>query len=544
MQRVLACVLAGWVALSSTACIRFHGAETDKTKIRIESGLLSGLLATGNNVIAYLGVPYAAPPVGDLRWKPPEPVKPWQGVRPCMEHACSCAQPDISTGSPPRLLNRSSEDCLYLNIWTPVERRGADLPVMVWIHGGGFVFGSGSNKEANGEELARKGVVVVNVNYRLGPFGFLAHPALSRESPYHISGNYGLLDMIAALEWVKRNIRAFGGDPDRVTLFGASAGATSILYLMVSPLAKNLFQRAIVQSAIIPAPTLHLREALHDRPSMEREGEHIAESLGVQSGPEALAKLRARSASDILAVSDPVGRLFARWGNCFAPVVDREVVPSDLMVAFSERLQQHVPLIAGTNADDGTPDVPLDAQTRALGELKDQIRAAFPDYAERVFALYATEPVGDLLSQIQTDLTFITPATVIANATSKTGQDTRTYMYHFTKASPGEYGRQPGAFHGSEIAFVFRNLQHKAQHASKVDRALSGAMNAYWVQFAATGDPNGSELPSWPVYEEGDRQYLELGETIRAGKDLHRRAVDLFETIFQRQRKDDLLLRP
>ena len=543
MQRVLACVLAGWVALSSTACIRFHGAETDKTKIRIESGLLSGLLANGNNVIAYLGVPYASPPVGDLRWRPPEPVRAWQGIRPCMEYECSCAQPDLSKGSPPELLNRSSEDCLYLNIWTPAEKAGGELPVMVWIHGGGFVFGSGSNKEANGEELARKGAVVVTINYRLGPFGFLAHPALSRESPRNVSGNYGLLDQIFALEWIKRNIRAFGGDPDRITLFGASAGATSILYLMVSPLAKGLFQRAILQSASIPAPTLHLHESLHNRAPMEEEGEAIADSLGISSGPGALAALRARSTSDILAATDPAGRLFARWGNCFAPVVDREIVPGDLMLAFSEGLQQRIPLIIGTNADDGTPDVPLDAQARAVGDLKREIRAAFPDYTDRVFALYSGDNVANLLSRIQTDLTFIAPATVIADAVTRCSSDT-TYMYHFTRLSPGEYGSRLGAFHGSEIVFVFRNLKLKANRVNGIDKSLSNALSTYWVQFASSGNPNGSDLPSWPSYTSTARQYLDLGESIRTGKDLHRRAVDLFETIFEQQRKDDLLVRP
>jgi para-nitrobenzyl esterase len=414
---------------------------------------------------------------------------------------------------------------------------------MVWIHGGGFVFGSGSNSDANGGALARNGVVVVTINYRLGPFGFFAHPLLSAESDQHTSGNYGLLDQIAALEWVKRNIHSFGGDADSVTVFGASAGAASILYLMVSPAASGLFQRAIIQSAVISAPTLHLRESLHGRVPMEAEGEQMAADLGVPPGPGALTALRARTTSQILAATDPARRMFARWGNCFAPVVDGTLIPGDLIALFAKGLERPVQLIVGTNANDGTVDVPIDTQARTMAELRRQIEAALPGYVDPVLALYPGNNVADTHSRIQTDLTFVAPARLVADSASALGPESKVYFYNFTKAGASADGLKSGAFHGSEIRFVFRNLGNRGTSVDEADMALSAAMSSYWMQFAATGSPNRIGLPEWPAYSQSAREYLELGDTIRAGRNLDRRAVDLFERILREQRKTDIAAR-
>jgi len=272
--------------------------------VRIDSGLVSGLAACDKgDVRVYKGIPFAAPPVGDFRWREPQPVKPWDRVRECKEYGPWCPQPRSMVGFESG--NEFSEDCLYLNIWTPAKSAKEKLPVMVWIHGGGCTTGSGATKTYDGTKLAQNRVVVVTINYRLGPFGYFAHPLLSKESPHGVSGNYGHLDQIAALRWVKLNIAAFGGDPGCVTIFGESAGSMSVCRLMVSPLAKGLFHRAIAQSGGAHGRNRHLKEKKGLLNSMESEGERLAAKLGCDKAPDVLQALRTKTSQELLEASEP-----------------------------------------------------------------------------------------------------------------------------------------------------------------------------------------------------------------------------------------------
>jgi para-nitrobenzyl esterase len=272
---------------------------------------------------------------------------------------------------------------------------------------------------------------------------------------------------------------------------------------------------------------------------METEGEQMAAALGVPRGPGAIVALREQSTSQILAGTDPAGRLFSRWGNCFGPVVDDKVVPGDLLALFVNGLVRPVQLIIGTNANDGTADVPLDQHAKSMADLRRQIRAAFPGYVDAILALYPADNTADAHSRIQTDLTYLAPARLFADSASKLAPEAKIYFYNFTKVAASPDGLKYGAFHGSEISFVFRNLGIRTTRVDKADKALSAAMSSYWMQFAATGSPNKIGLPEWPAYSQSARNYLELGETIRTGSDLDRRAADLFERILREQRTGD-----
>ena len=351
----------------------------------VQGGVISGAQADG--VWSYLGIPYAAPPIGELRWRPPQPVESWEGTRSCLRYGPSCPQQTSLLETALLGVGRTSEDCLYLNVWTPARSPDEKLPVMVWIHGGSFTSGSGSMPVYAGEKLAGAGdVVVVTINYRLGPFGFLAHPELSKESPRGVSGNYGLLDQIAALKWVRHNIAAFGGDPQRVTAFGESAGAISILDLMASPLAGGLFQRAIVQSGILLEAGLGSQTGT-TLAQAEQAGEAFARRAGVDSsGAAALAAMRGLSADELLAAAGQKGD-FLTAGLSYKPVVDGYVLPDSATDVFAAGRQLDVPLLIGSNSDEGETFVaqmgsPTPAQYRAY------IRAAFGESADAVLALY------------------------------------------------------------------------------------------------------------------------------------------------------------
>ena len=320
---------APWIATAASGL---------ETVVKLDSGLVSG---AGSAIHSYKGIPYAAPPVGALRWKEPQPVKPWNGVRVATRYSPMCPQFQIIPDVP------QSEDCLTLNVWTPAVRT-AKLPVMVWIHGGGFAIGAGSQTVYDGELLASRGAVVVTINYRLGPLGFLAHPDLSAESPRGVSGNYGMLDMVAALGWVQRNIATFGGDPSNVTIFGESAGGTAVFLLLVMPDAKGLFHKAIAESgAWLFSPFSHLKESWY--------GRLPAEKYGASFSPE-IAVLRARKPDEIVKMMGlpDSSRKKERRGEIFIPIVDGVVIPDDPGRLFASGRFHHVPLIAGTNADEGT----------------------------------------------------------------------------------------------------------------------------------------------------------------------------------------------
>jgi para-nitrobenzyl esterase len=509
-------------------------ARAKDTTIKIDSGKISGVIVgEGSHIRAYKGVPFAAPPVGPLRWKEPQPVSPWSGVRGCTEFGPACPQPNLLEQVYGQKLGPTSEDCLYLNVWTDAKDANAKLPVMVWIHGGSYTMGTGSSPAYDGAALARQGVVVVTINYRLGPFGWFAHPLLSKESAHNSSGNYGLLDQIAALEWVKRNAAAFGGDPGNVTIFGESAGAGSVCYLMVSPLARGLFHRAIAESGSAFGPNRNLKESWYGRQSAERMGDQLARALArALAGDQAadpIAALRARSADEILNKLKPASS--GLGGEGLWPIVDGWVVPDDPAAIFQAGKQANVPLLVGTNADEGSIFL-LGIPVSSVDGYRTTLRTMFKDHADDVLAAYpvkGSNEVRPALDQIVTDSYFVFAARFFARTSSAV--NAQTFVYHFTRVSPDSKWRTLGAFHASEIPYAFMTQETGFATYDEKDHDLARVMSAYWVQFAMTGNPNRSGLPDWPAYDPQSDRYVELGDTVSVRANLHVQACDLFERI-------------
>ncbi len=450
----------------------------------------------------FKGIPYAQPPLADLRWRKPAAVKPWRGVHDALQFAGTCAQNPI--WGMPKVVN---EDCLYINVWTPALPPAPLKPVMVWIHGGGNVAGSGNE---NGESLMRHGVVLVSFNYRLGPFGFFAHPALTAESKDHTAGNYGLMDQIAALQWVQENIKKFGGDASNVTIFGESAGAMDVNLLMTSPLAKGLFQRVIAESGsvLIDKGAVPLATA-------EQVGEKLAAAAGFASGPDVLKALRSATTEQVLeafAKIVPPGGVPTGLGV----TVDGWVLPQSPAEVFAAGKQIPAGLIIGINAREfgGPPDA---------AQVQKDIEKAYGNLATQALPLYgittsadgkvteaAPDPLyGDAGAQWMTDITFRCPSSVVATWNSRSGQP--TYQYQFNRGVPGH--PEIGAVHASEVIYVFGNLDDPRPmrpNYDDADTAISKAMQDYWTNFAKTGNPNASWLPAWPPYTTDARQYLEF----------------------------------
>ena len=495
------------VAAAMTAALGFAsslGAQTLKP-VRTQAGLVQGTARDGIGV--YLGVPFAAPPTGDLRWRAPQPVAAWQGARPADKFAPGCMQ------SP--LINRAlglepvptSEDCLYLNVWTPAKSPRDRLAVMVWIYGGGFTSGATSIPQYNGANLAKKGVVLVSLGYRLGQFGFLAHPELSAESSGH-SGDYGLLDQIAGLQWVKRNIAAFGGDPNRVTIFGESAGGIAVSMLAASPLAKGLLQSAISESGGSFAPARLANEGGENVPPLavaERNGVAFLSKLGVSS----IADARKKSADDILKSSAP--GLGGAWPN-----FDGYVLPGDQYKLYEAGHYNATPVLIGTNADEGALFVP--AVTAAAYEAS--VRAGYGDYADKILAAYPAGSDAEALRSARDlfrDSAFAWNTWSWARLQSRTGKG-KIYVYYFSHRP--NYPDAPqfknwGAAHGSEIAFVFGNFT-ATMPATDADKSVSDEVSSYWVNFAKTGDPNTSGVPAWPVFTDASQQVMNLNDPSKA----------------------------
>ena len=481
-----------------------------------QSGRVRGAVIAG--VPSYLGIPYAAPPVGPLRWRPPQPPAPWTGVRECVAYGPSCPQMD-SGYQKGQTAGPTSEDCLYLNVFTPSPSRRGRLPVMVWIHGGGFTSGSGDLPNFQGQTLAGdEQVVVVSLNYRLGVFGFFALPALSAESEHGSSGNYGIMDQAYALHWVKRNIAAFGGDPERVTIFGQSAGAQSVLAHYVSPLSRGLFARAIGESARYQDFGIGLWTTL-PLSVQEAQGEGISEQLGVPSGPDQLAALRAVTVDGLLAAAKPdpspypLGFVTPARPS-FQPVVDGYVIPDPVWVLLGAGRFARVPLLIGSNAEecnmwvssiakDETATVDAAARTRVaayMGGLWPAYQALFPP-ALHGSAIEAT-------SKLMTVAEFYAPARYAAHCVSRRGVP--AYLYYFTQEPPGTTW---GAVHCAEIPFVFGTERNAGPYGEPppADVQLSATMSAYWTAFAAAGDPNTAGLPEWPRYHRSRERLMRLG---------------------------------
>jgi para-nitrobenzyl esterase len=509
--------------------------------INLDSGQISGLIVGKDpEVRVFKGIPFAAPPVGALRWKPPQPVTPWKGVREANSFGPPCPQQQSRYEIYQNRFDQMSEDCLYLNVWTPAKGPKKGLPVMVWIHGGGNISGAGSLPYYDGEALARQGVVLVSINYRLGPFGFFAHPLLSKESGHGVSGNYGLLDQIAALKWVQKNIRAFGGDPNRVTIFGESAGGLNVCCLMASPLAKGLFHRSIAESGHAFGKTQHLKETWHGQESMEKQGEQIAKDLGVVEAADPLLALRSLSADKILEGSKPTldfGGEMGR-GNRFGPVTDGWVIPDDINTIFEQGRQNDVPLIAGSNANEGIAFV-LNTRIKTVETYRLAVRTLYGQHADNILAMYPVNEPSEIrkaLSDILGDQRFIAGARTFVRGMGTV--KSKAYLYHFTMKPRGPLGENLGAFHGSEIPYVFNNLDKGISSPDEKRRELAKMISGYWVQFAKTGNPNRKGLPVWPAYDLESDQHLEFGETVHVGTGLRKDACDLIEKIMAEQRKN------
>jgi para-nitrobenzyl esterase len=483
-------------------------------QVTITSGTLQGTNTPNPNVRAFLGIPFAAPPVGKLRWQPPQPVHPWQGVRKADAFGPRCMQRRVYSDMVFRD-NGPSEDCLYLNVWTPAKSASERLPVMFWIYGGGFKAGATSEPRQEGMNLAKKGVVVVSCNYRLDIFGFFSHPELTKESPYHASGNYGLMDQLAALRWVEENISAFGGDPNNVTIFGESAGSSSVSALMASPLAGGLFQKAIGESGAEFGAGPHLR-GLQPLARTEAAGERFAESIGAES----LAALRAIPAGK-LSEESAKGR--------FRPNIDGYVLPQDVNTIFAKGRQSHVPLLAGWNKDESVGNLYSKKTPPTAENLVKAIHRRFGSDADQALKFYphATETeTRQSTKNLASDFAAVYKTWKWLEMQNQAG-DSPVYRYRFTRTPPEPLSNTDdgvplvklGARHSAEIPYVFGVITWKKIPWQPVDFKVSDAMMTYWSNFAKTGDPNGPGLPHWPRYTPQDRQEMVLG------RDMHSRPV-------------------
>jgi len=525
MKRCFAAVLIA-VLLSTSAL----AANTDP--VRVEQGLLAGTSGSSADVRVYRGIPFAAPPVGDLRWKAPQPATKWQGLRQAAEFSNACWQTQYPAAAAiyQAKLPPLSEDCLYLNIWTPAKSPKDKLPVMVWIHGGGFTRGYGGSSAYDGEALARKGAVIVTINYRLGIFGFFAHPALSAESGHHASGNYALLDQIAALQWVQKNIAAFGGDPARVTIFGESAGSWAVNVLMASPLAKGLFQRAIGESGGSFSPMKTLAEA-------ESEGAALAVSLTLTLAAGAKAEARDKSsAQSILKTlrAEPAEELLkASQAETVRPMVDGWVLPQDIATIFAQGKQNDVPLIVGYNADEGTTLAPQAANLKAK-MFTAGVYQRYGSQADAMLKIYPAASDEQAVSSFYSayrDQVFGWEMRTWARTATKTGHQP-AYLYYFSRRPPGPQSARLRAFHAAEIAYVFGTFVWPFPWED-ADKKLSDAMTSYWVNFAASGNPNGGNLVKWPAYNAKDDQALEFGDQIAVRSEVNKAGLDFFDGYYQ-----------
>jgi len=522
---------------ASTACLSFlccaavvsaHAKPIDPV-IRTDSGLVQGTRSAAYpNVVLFLGLPYAAPPVGALRWKPPRPAAPWNGVRKTDELSAACPQTDrmvqfirraiASTGGDPSKVKpyTTNEDCLYLNVMTPSAGAGERRPVMVYFHGGSGISGRGDD---GGAALAAAGAVVVTLNYRLGVLGWLAHPALTAESAQHSSGNYGLLDQIAALQWVHRNVAQFGGDPDNITIFGHSSGGEYGGCLMISPLAHGLFQRAILQSGV----PLDLHPSVHhpggEVPAAEELGVKLAQALAAGNGRDTLKQLRSIPADRLVEEALP-----------YDIVVDGWVIPHQPLAMFAHGKEEDVPVMVGSTEHEYSiyavtfPD-------RSSAGFRDWVDRRFVPIAGDVLRLYPAPSPDDATEcfiRAGTELTMSAPARWLAEATLK--KKSKAYVYNLTWALGTKGGRELGAFHGIDVALLF---WMPGVQWDKSAEAMAQVMRSYWIRFARTGDPNGSGLSNWPAYGLPAASYLELGTETRRATALHDDAFRLIDRLYR-----------
>lgn len=507
--------------------------------IMTTSGPVKGITVEGVN--GYLGIPYASPPADDLRWKPPVPPEPWKQPRLMDKFGPACHQAE---GLATQKMGDMGEACLTLNIWTPARSEADLLPVMMFLHGGGYARGKGSEPMYNKPHLAKKGIVLVTINYRLGAFGFLAHPSLTAESPHHSSGNYGLMDQIMALKWITGNIRQFGGNPDNVTILGQSAGGGSVVALMTSPLSKGLFHRAIAQSGgYIPTKIRHLSKAGNGLDSMESLGIGFVEKLGIANKDNPLPELRARPWQEIVniwerAVQNKQANTRVSGGWMLNHViVDGYVLTQPPGKAFKSGAQHNVPLMTGTTADEGSI-MPYLMNLFTLEKYYDYLERCFGQQWQKVLELYPAEDnatAPKAVSKLLGD-SFIAGARAVAGTMSAI--QPKTYLYQFTMPPkvfvfqiPGvkDWAKEFGCYHAGELPYLFHFLP--GSKVKDADRKLSQEMMDYWVRFARTGDPNGDGAPQWPAYDVSEQKRLILDNPIKVGQHLNQEACDTIDEL-------------
>lgn len=496
--------------------------------VRIQGGKIRGTTDAAGLQI-YKGVPFAAPPTGTRRWRPPAPVRGWQGVRDATSFAPVCPQDQSNnarTGLAPFAM---SEDCLYLNIWVPPHAKGAKLPVMIWVYGGGLQFGTTGNPATSGEALARHGVIVISVAHRLGALGFLAHPALSVEGGRRGSGNYGMLDLIAALQWTQRNIAAFGGDAGNVTVFGESSGAAVVSALAASPLAKGLLHRVICQSGGTFAPLRRSRSISEGGLLVlpldfaEEKGSAFFDTLGVKT----VAQARSLSPEQIIKGTGSV------LSGQFWLVADRYSLFGDQYSLYEAGRFNDVPILIGFNADEGAPFVPTLA---AAANYTADVKAGFGAFADEILAAYPAGTAAQTLRSardLRRDSTFGWSSWTWARMKSKHGK-APAYLYYFNQQPPWPAGPQAdwGAAHAAEIPYVFGTLQTKADMKwTRDDNELSERMMRYWTNFAKAGDPNAVDLPAWPEFSRRSTA-MYLGNNPAPGPVPNLKRLEIFDRYY------------
>jgi len=506
------------IALLLLAVLPAHAALAQVTQARVTGGELSGVADGG--IAIFKGIPFAAPPVGNLRWKAPAPVQPWSGVRIAAAFANACMQAPNTQGNTAPV----SEDCLYLNVWTPARVAGAKLPVIVWIHGGGYVGGSTSISMYDGAGFAKKGVVLVSLAYRLGPYGFLASPELSRESGQG-SGTYGIQDLVAGLKWVKANVAAFGGDPGNVTIFGHSAGAGAESFLAASPRARGLFHKVIAMSggSFTPLQT-----------TAQGGGGMSIPTLGVAeaTGSAFLAKLGVKNLAEARALGAEAIQAATAGGMSFRPVADGYVLSKDLYTLYEQHRFNDTPVLVGHTSDEtlvfGGP------KSVTPADFEKQVREQYGAQADAVLAAYPHGTEADAVRatrHVRNDSSFAWNAWTWAREQSKQGRG-KVFGYYFNVHGP----QAEGSGHGSDVPFVFQTLAVR-RTPSPEDLALSDRISSYYVNFAVAGDPNGKGLPPWPAFTDKDPQVMVFDGEPGARTYPVLQKARLFDPYFERVRK-------
>lgn len=496
--------------------------------ITISTGQVQGHLQA--SIYGFKGIPFAAPPIGENRWRPPQPPMPWEGIRDATSYRTLALQSRYPAGSFFKQPDYpQDEDCLHLNVWTPSLDRKAQLPVMVWIHGGYFNYGGGALPNYDGSNLAKHDVVVVTFNYRLGVLGFLAHPELSAESEQGVSGNYGLLDQIAALQWIQQNIAQFGGDPSNVTLFGESAGSWSISILLCSPLAKGLFHKAIGQSGASTGPAPFLKESRNGKIAGEKVGEAFVKATGVEN----LAALRQLPFSAI--------EIAAKASNYYTePYVDGWFLPDEPRFIMEAGQQHQVPILIGSNQDEATAFTDPRQLPNSLEAFQEDIRKRYGKWADRLFEAYPAQSKGDIIKAHLDRLcdqlfTLSMRHWAVRSAKAKIP----TYLYFFTRIPNIPHKAYFGSYHGAEIPYVFDNLNKIPVEGifNERDQELARQIINYWLSFARNGVPSSENLPAWPAYSPDTAFYMELGDEITVKQNLLKKRLDILEEVTLARRK-------